>query len=52
MDNGVGSGDGESSQHYAMASSPMRKPLNAAILEATQGDWWDRLLFRYLGSKS
>jgi hypothetical protein len=32
--------------------SPMRKALNAAILEATQGDWWDRLLFRYPGARS
>jgi ABC-type amino acid transport substrate-binding protein len=42
-------------QSYAMAlteGSPMRKTLNSAILEATQGDWWDRLLFRYLGAKS
>jgi ABC-type amino acid transport substrate-binding protein len=46
---------GFDSQSYAIAlteGSPMRKPLNTAILEATRGDWWDRLLFRYLGAKS
>jgi ABC-type amino acid transport substrate-binding protein len=39
-------------QHYAFAlpnNSPLRKPLSIAILKATQNDWWDENLFRYLG---
>lgn len=46
---------GFDSQSYAIAlkeGSPIRKPLNAALLDATRGDWWDRLLFRHLGAKS
>jgi ABC-type amino acid transport substrate-binding protein len=42
-------------QSYAMAlpsGSPLRKPLNAALLDATRGDRWERLLFQYLGVKS
>ncbi|BAM92713.1 family 3 extracellular solute-binding protein [Bradyrhizobium oligotrophicum S58] len=31
--------------------SPTRKRLIAAILDETQSDWWDRLVFQYLGSK-
>lgn len=43
------------SQSYAIAvseGSVLRKPVNAAILEATRGDWWERLLFRHLGAKA
>lgn len=43
------------SQSYAIAlaeGSMLRKPLNAAILDATRGDWWERLLFRHLGGKA
>jgi ABC-type amino acid transport substrate-binding protein len=42
-------------QSYALAlpeGSALRKRLNAAILDATQSDWWDQLLFRYLGARS
>lgn len=46
---------GFDAQSYAIAlteGSSMRKPLNTAILEATRSDWWEKLLFRYLGAKS
>lgn len=39
-------------QHYAFAlpaGSPLRKPLNTSILNATQSGWWDDTLYRYLG---
>lgn len=42
-------------QNYAIAlptGSPLRKPLNAILLGTTQMDWWHRLLFQHLGSKS
>ena len=41
-------------QNYAFAlpaNSPLRKPLNVAILNATKSGWWDETLFRYLGSR-
>jgi ABC-type amino acid transport substrate-binding protein len=41
-------------QNYAFAlpaGSPLRKPLNVAILQAAQSRWWDDTLFRYLGSR-
>lgn len=40
-------------QNYAFAipdNSPMRGPLNVALLEATQSAWWRETLARYLGS--
>ncbi|WP_407175157.1 transporter substrate-binding domain-containing protein [Bradyrhizobium sp. STM 3562] len=39
-------------QDYAIAlrsDSPLRKELNVALLEAEQSDWWNDVLFRYLG---
>jgi len=39
-------------QSYAIAlrnDSPLRKPVNVALLEAVKSDWWKDLLFRYLG---
>lgn len=41
-------------QNYAFAlpsDSPLRKPLNIAILQAVQSRWWDDTLFRYVGSR-
>ncbi len=41
-------------QNYAFAlpaGSPLRKPLNVAILQAVQSRWWDDTLFRYIGSR-
>jgi ABC-type amino acid transport substrate-binding protein len=41
-------------QNYAFAlpsGSPLRKPLNVAILHAVQSRWWDDTLFRYIGSR-
>jgi ABC-type amino acid transport substrate-binding protein len=41
-------------QNYAFAlpqGSPLRKPLNVAILHAVQSRWWDDTLFRYVGSR-
>lgn len=41
-------------QNYAFAlpgGSPLRKPLNVAILHAVQSRWWDDVLFRYLGNR-
>ena len=40
-------------QHYAFAipdNSPLRGPLNIALLDATQSAWWRQTLARYLGS--
>lgn len=42
-------------QNYAMAipnGSSLRAPLNIAILDATQSDWWPDTIFRYLGTRS
>ena len=39
-------------QHYGFAvplGSPLRKPLNLSLLNATQSAWWDETLYRYLG---
>jgi polar amino acid transport system substrate-binding protein len=41
-------------QSYAFAlpeGAPLRKKLNVAILDAMHTDWWEQILFRYLGSK-
>jgi polar amino acid transport system substrate-binding protein len=41
-------------QNYAIAlrnDSPLRKPLNVALLGATASDWWKDNLFRFLGAK-
>ena len=41
-------------QNYAFAlppGSPLRKPLNVAILNAVQSRWWDDTLFRYIGNR-
>jgi len=41
-------------QSYAFAlpeGSPLRKKLSVAILDAMHTDWWEQILFRYLGSK-
>ena len=41
-------------QHYAFAvrpDSPLRKPINIAILEIQQNRWWDENIFRYLGHR-
>ena len=35
----------------APAGSPLRKPLNVAILNAVQSRWWDDTLFRYIGNR-
>ena len=32
-------------------NSPLRKPLNLALLNTAQSDWWRATLFRYLGEK-
>ena len=40
------------SQNYAIAlpkGSSLREMLNAALLEATESDWWQQTLFEYLG---
>jgi ABC-type amino acid transport substrate-binding protein len=40
-------------QHYAFAlpnNSQLRKPLSIAILNAVRSNWWDQMLFQYLGS--
>jgi polar amino acid transport system substrate-binding protein len=40
-------------QLYAFAlpnNSPIRKPLSVAILNAVGSNWWDEVLFQYLGS--
>ena len=39
-------------QSYAIAlpnDSALRKPINVALLEAQESDWWKDTLFRYLG---
>jgi len=41
-------------QHYAFAlpsNSPLRKPVSIAILKTVESDWWEEILFRYLGSR-
>ena len=41
-------------QHYAFAlpqNSPLRKPLNIAILKSVQSSWWDDILYRYIGNR-
>jgi ABC-type amino acid transport substrate-binding protein len=41
-------------QRYAFAlpnGNPLREPLNLALLDAIQSDWWKQTLFRYLGQK-
>ncbi len=41
-------------QNYAMAvpnGSSLRAPLNIAILDAMQSEWWRQTLFRYVGAK-
>jgi polar amino acid transport system substrate-binding protein len=41
-------------QTYGFAlpnNSPLRKPLNLALLNAVQSDWWRATLFRYIGEK-
>jgi ABC-type amino acid transport substrate-binding protein len=40
-------------QRYAIAlhaNSRLRKPLNVAMLEVVESDWWRDTLFRYLGT--
>jgi polar amino acid transport system substrate-binding protein len=40
-------------QQYAFAlprNSPLRMPLDVAILDGTHSDWWEQTLFSYLGS--
>jgi ABC-type amino acid transport substrate-binding protein len=40
-------------QRYAIALRPnsrLRKPLNVALLEITESDWWRDTLFRYVGT--
>ncbi|BEV44563.1 transporter substrate-binding domain-containing protein [Afipia carboxidovorans] len=40
-------------QRYAIAMRPnskLRKPLNVALLQVTESDWWRDTLFRYLGA--
>jgi polar amino acid transport system substrate-binding protein len=39
-------------QSYAIAlpnDGALRKPINVALLEAQESDWWKDILFRYLG---
>jgi polar amino acid transport system substrate-binding protein len=41
-------------QEYAFAvpsNSPLRKPIDVAILEAKHSDWWEQTIARYLGSR-
>jgi ABC-type amino acid transport substrate-binding protein len=41
-------------QEYAFAlprSSPFRKALDVAILDAIHSSWWEETTFRYLGSR-
>jgi ABC-type amino acid transport substrate-binding protein len=41
-------------QRYGFAlpdGSRLREPLNLALLDAIQSDWWKQTLFRYLGQK-
>jgi polar amino acid transport system substrate-binding protein len=40
-------------QNYAMALPPnsdLRVPLDIALLESADGDWWKQILYRYLGA--
>ncbi|CAM5354152.1 putative amino-acid-binding protein yxeM OS=Afipia felis OX=1035 GN=yxeM PE=4 SV=1 [Afipia felis] len=40
-------------QRYAIAlpaNSPLRKPLNVAMLQVVESDWWQDMLFRYVGA--
>jgi ABC-type amino acid transport substrate-binding protein len=42
------------SQSYAIAlplNSPWRQPLNLALLDAIESNWWQKTLFQYLGKK-
>jgi polar amino acid transport system substrate-binding protein len=42
------------SQNYGIAlpmNSPLRHPLNLALLDAVESDWWQKTLFQYLGKK-
>src|SRR5262245_27659981 len=42
------------SQNYGIAlpmNSPLRQPLNLALLDAVESDWWQKTLFQYLGKK-
>jgi polar amino acid transport system substrate-binding protein len=41
-------------QDYAFAlpgNSPLRKPVNVAVLDARRSEWWDQTTFQYLGTK-
>ena len=41
-------------QEYAFAipsNSPLRKPLDVAILDAIHSTWWEQTTYRYLGSR-
>ena len=41
-------------QDYAIAlpsGSPLREPLNIALLQALSSDWWGQAVFQYLGEK-
>jgi polar amino acid transport system substrate-binding protein len=41
-------------QEYAFAlpsGSPLEKPLNVAMLEAIESNWWRPMVFRYIGSQ-
>ncbi|MET2825535.1 transporter substrate-binding domain-containing protein [Mesorhizobium shangrilense] len=41
-------------QQYAMAvplGSPLRKPLDVALLQTVESDWWKQAVFQYLGEK-
>ena len=40
-------------QNYAIALPPnsdLRIPLDIALLESADGDWWKQILYRYLGA--
>jgi hypothetical protein len=42
-------------QNYAIALPPnsaVRVPLDIALLETVTGEWWQRVLYRYLGQVS
>ncbi|QKC95880.1 amino acid ABC transporter substrate-binding protein [Mesorhizobium sp. NZP2298] len=41
-------------QQYAIAlplGSPLRKPLDVALLQTMESDWWKQAVFQYLGEK-
>jgi ABC-type amino acid transport substrate-binding protein len=41
-------------QQYAMAlpaGSPLRKPVDMALLQTVESDWWKQAVFQYLGEK-